>query len=293
MVIKSMIEAWLAGLCLVIEGITHFMHLLCCLLYAFCHWTTEPAVEKPVFVEVELPLKRLKKLGNSLALALKPKLKPALSEGSSQKEKGVAHLWSMRDLYQVKAQAPDKPYMAREIVGLPKLPGDSPLKARWASLTPRYKVWTDRANAGKLKDESSLVAITVAKARANEAIAKLEKVQHGEAKAHEKVKALEKELQGLKGDLDVGMAKNRKIEEFLLVAWAVQKKVKKDLAINLSAAPKKARVTIAHYKESPGFKSGLEKMGGVSYELEYKIALTRFRTKQPRLEVKEISMPPS
>ncbi|RWW57469.1 hypothetical protein BHE74_00035749 [Ensete ventricosum] len=188
----------------------------------------------------------------------------------------------MRDLYRVKAQAPDKPYMAREIVGLPELPGDSPLKARWASLTPRYK----------LKDESSLVAITVAKARANEAITKLEEVQHEEAEAHEKVKAL-KELQGLKGDLDVGMAKNRKIEEFILVAWVAQKKVKKDLAIDLSAAPKKARATIAHYKESPGFKSGLEKMGGVSYELEYKIALTRFQTKQPRLEVKEISMPPS
>ncbi|RZR92512.1 hypothetical protein BHM03_00020824 [Ensete ventricosum] len=153
----------------------------------------------------------------------------------------------MRDLYRVKAQAPDKPYMAREIVGLPELPGDSPLKARWASLTPRYKVWTDRANAG-LKDESSLVAITVAKARANEAITKLEEVQHEEAEAHEKVKAL-KELQGLKGDLDVGMAKNRKIEEFILVAWVAQKKVKKDLAIDLSAAPKKARATIAHYKE--------------------------------------------
>ncbi|RWW73354.1 hypothetical protein BHE74_00018788 [Ensete ventricosum] len=46
----------------------------------------------------------------------------------------------MRDLYWVKAQAPNEPYMAWEIVGLLELPGDSLLKVRWASLSPRQKV---------------------------------------------------------------------------------------------------------------------------------------------------------
>ncbi|RRT70209.1 hypothetical protein B296_00028866 [Ensete ventricosum] len=53
-------------------------------------------------------------------------------------------------------------------------------------------------------------------------------------------------------------------------------KVEKDFAVELSMAPEKAQVTIAQYKESPSFKSGLEKMGWVSYEFRYKIALMRF-----------------
>ncbi|RWV88335.1 hypothetical protein GW17_00049592, partial [Ensete ventricosum] len=39
--------------------------------------------------------------------------------------------------------------------------------------------------------------------------------------------------------------------------------------------------------ESPGFKLDLEKMGRVSYEFGYKIALMTFRTKHPGLEVEE------
>ncbi|RZS15503.1 hypothetical protein BHM03_00047336 [Ensete ventricosum] len=60
------------------------------------HLTIEPVVEKPISVEVGPFLKRLKKLGDSSALAPKPK--PTLGEGSSRKEKGVAHPRSMWDL---------------------------------------------------------------------------------------------------------------------------------------------------------------------------------------------------
>ncbi|RRT55454.1 hypothetical protein B296_00031445 [Ensete ventricosum] len=47
--------------------------------------TTEPTAEKPMSVKVEPPLKRLKNLGDSLALVQKPKPSPKVlrGEGSS------------------------------------------------------------------------------------------------------------------------------------------------------------------------------------------------------------------
>ncbi|RWW14405.1 hypothetical protein GW17_00021824 [Ensete ventricosum] len=98
-----------------------------------------------------------------------------------------------------------------------------------------------------------------------------------EVGALKKVKSLEKQLQGLKKDLEAIEEKNRETEKFLLVALAEWKKAENDLAAKLNAAPEKAQAIIAQYKESPGFK----------YEFGYKIALTRFRTKHSRLEVEE------
>ncbi|RWW87484.1 hypothetical protein BHE74_00003682 [Ensete ventricosum] len=98
----------------------------------------------------------------------------------------------------------------------------------------------------------------------------------GKPKALEKLKALEKELQGLKGDLDIGRAKNREVENFLSMARAARKKIEKDLGLELNATPIKARATIAQYKELPSFNSGMEKMDRVSYEFGYKIVLTCF-----------------
>ncbi|RZR92260.1 hypothetical protein BHM03_00020505 [Ensete ventricosum] len=105
----------------------------------------------------------------------------------------------------------------------------------------------------------------------------VENVAKNLATALKKVKSLEKQLQGLKKDLEAIEEKNRETEKFLLVALAEWKKAENDLAAKLNAAPEKAQAIIAQYKESPGFK----------YEFGYKIALTRFRTKHSRLEVEE------
>ncbi|RWW88877.1 hypothetical protein BHE74_00002231 [Ensete ventricosum] len=44
---------------------------------------------------------------------------------------------------------------------------------------------------------------------------------------------------------------------------------------------------IADYKKSRGFESGLEKMGQVTYEFEYQVALERFQAKYPDSSVEE------
>ncbi|RWW20566.1 hypothetical protein GW17_00015324 [Ensete ventricosum] len=177
-------------------------------------------------IDVMPPLKRLKKLGDSPTPIRKPKPAPKVLrwEGSNRKkEKWVARPRSMRDLCRVKARVPNEPYMAQEIAKLPESDEDGPLKAKWASLTPRHKVWVDGADA------------------------QLDEVQRREAKAFEKVKAMEKGLQGLQE--------------------------------GTSDHPR--------YKESADYKSGLEKMGWVSYEFDYKIALTHFQIKHLGLEVEE------
>ncbi|RWW53823.1 hypothetical protein BHE74_00039641 [Ensete ventricosum] len=44
---------------------------------------------------------------------------------------------------------------------------------------------------------------------------------------------------------------------------------------------------VAAYKASRGFESGLEKMGRVSYEFGYWLALERLRGKHPKIEVEQ------
>ncbi|RRT57308.1 hypothetical protein B296_00041685 [Ensete ventricosum] len=44
---------------------------------------------------------------------------------------------------------------------------------------------------------------------------------------------------------------------------------------------------VASYKVSRGFESGLKKMGRVSYEFEYRVALERLRGKHPEIAIKQ------
>ncbi|RZS02484.1 hypothetical protein BHM03_00032545 [Ensete ventricosum] len=41
------------------------------------------------------------------------------------------------------------------------------------------------------------------------------------------------------------------------------------------------------YKASQGFKSGLKKMGQVSYEFGYRVAFERLRGKHPEIEIEQ------
>ncbi|RRT63748.1 hypothetical protein B296_00029275 [Ensete ventricosum] len=47
------------------------------------------------------------------------------------------------------------------------------------------------------------------------------------------------------------------------------------------------RQAIVQYKESAGFKEGLKRMGRITYEYEYRVALARFHARHPDSEVEE------
>ncbi|RWW00372.1 hypothetical protein BHE74_00037607 [Ensete ventricosum] len=244
----------------------------------------ETTTKKPTIVEVEAPLK---KASDSTGMAKDASPTPTSRsrpipgvprrEGSShKKEKGVNRPWSMRELCRVKAYAPDEPYMAREMVDLPELVWDSPLKAS-SSLS---MILIDRvcdsgrvidnlsrlneklhADVQKLKDECRPIVVAKIEAWTSEVTMKLDEAQCREPEALKTVKALEKELQVLKGDLEVAQAKTREMEELLLMARMARKKAKSYLTAKLNATTEKAQVAIAQYKESVDFTSGLEKIG--------------------------------
>ncbi|RWW69627.1 hypothetical protein BHE74_00022769 [Ensete ventricosum] len=69
-------------------------------------------------------------------------------EGSSRwRDKAVSRPWSIRDLYRVRARSQNEPFLAQEMADLPKMSGDGPLEARWATLTLRSRVWADGVDA--------------------------------------------------------------------------------------------------------------------------------------------------
>ncbi|RZR98722.1 hypothetical protein BHM03_00028144, partial [Ensete ventricosum] len=54
-----------------------------------------------------------------------------------------------------------------------------------------------------------------------------------------------------------------------------------------SARAELPRQSVVQYKESLGFKEGLKRMGRVTYEYGYRVALARFRAQHPDVEVEE------
>ncbi|RZS15277.1 hypothetical protein BHM03_00047089 [Ensete ventricosum] len=68
-------------------------------------------------------------------------------EGSNRwRDKAVSRPRSMRDLCRVRAHSQNEPFLTQEIADLPEVSGEGPLEVRWAMLTPRSKVWVDRAD---------------------------------------------------------------------------------------------------------------------------------------------------
>ncbi|RWV82763.1 hypothetical protein GW17_00055707, partial [Ensete ventricosum] len=75
-----------------------------------------------------------------------PQEAPREEENSKWRDKAVSRPWSTRDLYGVRAHSQSKPFLAQEIADLPKMFGEGPLEACWATLTPKSKVWADEAD---------------------------------------------------------------------------------------------------------------------------------------------------
>ncbi|RZS27812.1 hypothetical protein BHM03_00061337 [Ensete ventricosum] len=94
------------------------------------------------------------------------------------------------------------------------------------------------------------------------------------AKAEERAAELQEELERTRRERD----------EALLKHEASEKKLHETLE---SARAKLPRQTIVEYKESLEFKEGLKRMGRVTYEYRYRVALARLHTRYPDAEVEE------
>ncbi|XP_064953622.1 uncharacterized protein LOC135606519 [Musa acuminata AAA Group] len=106
------------------------------------------------------------------------------------------------------------------------------------------------------------------------------------------VKAAEEEKEGLQGLLKVTrtearLARNKVVTltENLEGALAEAKGASEALAAKRDRRLEKDKEIIEGYKQASGFQLGLVQSGEVTYEYGYQIALGRFKTRYPELEV--------
>ncbi|RZS24308.1 hypothetical protein BHM03_00057359 [Ensete ventricosum] len=98
--------------------------------------------------------------------------------------------------------------------------------------------------------------------------------------------ASEKELHEVRSHL--GDAQ-RLLKEARVRARKMDDELLQDMKALESARAELPRQSIVQYKESLDFKEGLKRMGRVTYEYGYRVALARFRARHPDVEVEEES----
>ncbi|RZS12700.1 hypothetical protein BHM03_00044179 [Ensete ventricosum] len=135
-----------------------------------------------------------------------------------------------------------------------------------------------------LKSNGVPEAVAKAEEHASELREELEKTKRERGEELLRRKASEKELHEVRshlGDaqrlLKEARVRARKMDDELL-------QVVKDLEGARAELPRQSTI---QYKESLGFKEGLKRMGRVTYEYGYRVALAHFRTRHPDAEVEE------
>ncbi|RZR71822.1 hypothetical protein BHM03_00007724 [Ensete ventricosum] len=190
------------------------------------------------------------------------------------------------------------------------------MKARWKGLKNSMKVWNTSSAAEEFErgllhpqlawelytlpsevlmaraaKEMVLVsfpshALAVAKAeeRASELQEELEKTKRERGEELLRHKVSEKELHEVRshlGDaqrlLKEARVRARKMDDELLQAVKALESARAELP----------RQSVVQYKESLGFKEVLKRMGWVTYEYGYRVALARFHARHPDAEVEE------
>ncbi|RWW56724.1 hypothetical protein BHE74_00036543 [Ensete ventricosum] len=200
---------------------------------------------------------------------------------------------------------------------------DKEMKARWRGLKNSTKVWNDSSTAEEfergllypqLARELYTLPLEVLLARATKEMilvtgTRCPKVWRGleaVAKAEERAFELEHELEKTKRERDEALqrleASKKELNEVQSNLAEIQRLLKEarvrarkmdDELLQAVKALENARAelprqVVHRYKESVGFE-GLKRMGRVTYEYGYWVALARFHALHPDLEVKEDS----
>ncbi|RZS26825.1 hypothetical protein BHM03_00060224 [Ensete ventricosum] len=147
-----------------------------------------------------------------------------------------------------------------------------------------YRIKQLQEELDALKSKGGPEAVAKAEERASKLREELEKTKRERGDELLKREASEKELHEVRshlGDaqwlLKEARVRAQKMDDELLQAV-------KDLE---SARAELPRQSIVQYKESLGFKEGLKRMGRVTYEYEYRVALAHFPARNLDAEVEE------
>ncbi|RRT31117.1 hypothetical protein B296_00058910 [Ensete ventricosum] len=221
----------------------------------------------------------------------------------------------MKDLFKTKVHKGDQGYYALLMSNLGHQDPEKELKARWKGLKNSTKLWNNlsaveefgrRLLHPQLARELYTLPSKVLMARAAKEMVlvsfptqedrrrsprprsarELEKIKGEKAEELLRREASEKELQAVRGHLGDAQqllkgarTRARRMDDELLQAV-------KDLE---SARAELSGQSVARYKGSLGFKEGLKRMGQVTYEYGYRVALARFRARYPDADVEEDS----
>ncbi|RWW54482.1 hypothetical protein BHE74_00038931 [Ensete ventricosum] len=160
---------------------------------------------------------------------------------------------------------------------------DKEMKARWRGLKNLTKVWNDSSTVEEfergllhpqLARELYTVPSEVLLARAAKEM----------VLALQQLKASKKELSEVRSNL-------AEIQKLLKEAWVRAREMDDEL-LQAVKALENARVelprqAVDRYKEPVSFKEGLKRMGRVTYEYRYRVALARFHALHPDSKVEE------
>ncbi|RRT32799.1 hypothetical protein B296_00037055 [Ensete ventricosum] len=135
-----------------------------------------------------------------------------------------------------------------------------------------------------LKSDGGPEAIAKVEGRASELQEELEKTRRERDEELRRHEASEKELHEVRSNLaeahrllKEARVRARKMDDELLQAVKALESTRAEL-------PKQ---TVVQYKESLDLKEGLKRMGRVTYEYGYRVALARFHARHPYVEVEE------
>ncbi|RWW35668.1 hypothetical protein BHE74_00059375 [Ensete ventricosum] len=138
-----------------------------------------------------------------------------------------------------------------------------------------YRIKQLQEELDALKSDGGPEAVAKAEEGASELQEELEKTRRERDEALLRRKASEKELHEVWQLLKEARVRARKMDYKLLQAVKALESARAELP----------RQTVIQYKESLGFKEGLKRIGRVTYEYGYRVALARFHTQHPDAEV--------
>ncbi|RRT32936.1 hypothetical protein B296_00054813 [Ensete ventricosum] len=236
-----------------------------------------------------------------VALAKEPESPVESDEGDASP---VHHLpRSMKDLFKTKVHKDDAGYYALHMSDLGHQDPNKEMKARWGAekldemtLFNRvhdvgrlitfmdYRISQFQQELDALKSGGGPEAVAKVEERAFELEQELEKTKRERDKALQRLEASEKEPSEVRSNLD-------EIERLLTKARVRARKMDNELLQSVNALENARaelpRQAVDRYKESTGFKEGLKRMGRVTYEYGYQVALACFHTLHPDSKVEE------
>ncbi|RWW39258.1 hypothetical protein BHE74_00055433 [Ensete ventricosum] len=151
-----------------------------------------------------------------------------------------------------------------------------------------YRIKQLQEELDALKSDGGPEAVAKAEGRASELQEELEKTRRERDEALRRHEALEKELHEELHEVRSNLAEaHRLLKEARVRARKMDDELLQAVKALESARAKLPRQTIVQYKESLCFKEGLKRMGRVTYEYGYRVALARFHARHSDAEVEK------